>query len=249
MRRSARLLATAAMVTLVAPRGAHGAGYAIYEQGAAVMGKAGAGTASVNDASAMFFNPAALGRISGTRLMLGGTVLSPSTTFDGQAPYPGVGVSEELKRRNFFPATIYLTHRCTSKWAVGAGFNSPFGIGVEWKNPDTFTGNYIVTKGTLQTYNAMLNAAYVVNDRWSVAVGGNAVMTSVELDRRRLTNLGPPFGLTDVAKINLKGDATPGYGWNAAVLFTPPVFLPIVRPATICQRLEKRLLAVNSMPL
>ncbi len=31
-------------------------------------------------------------------------------------------------------------------------------------------------------------------------------------------------------------------------VFRPPVFLPIVSPATICQFLENRLLAVNSTP-
>jgi long-chain fatty acid transport protein len=212
-------LAIAVAIVLIGPRMAGAAGYSIFEQGAAIMGRAGAGTASVNDASAMFFNPAALARLTGTQLLLGGNVLSPSVKFEGEAPYPGVGVSEEMKQQNFFPATVYLTHRYSSQWAVGAGFNSPFGLGVDWKNPDTFTGNQIVTKGTLRTYNASLSAAYAVNDQWSLAVGGNAAFTSVELDRRIYRNLPGPI---DVAKVNLKGDATPGYGWNASVMFTPP---------------------------
>jgi len=36
--------------------------------------------------------------------------------------------------------------------------------------------------------------------------------------------------------------------WPPLVL-TPPRLLPMVSPATICQLLEKRLLAVNSTPL
>src|SRR6266850_3822824 len=85
------------------------AGYAIYEQGAAVLGMAGAGVASVSDASALFFNPAALARLEGSRLLVGGSVLSPVTSFAGMDPYPGYGVTEEMERQHFFPPTLYFS--------------------------------------------------------------------------------------------------------------------------------------------
>ncbi|MGH3054298.1 MAG: OmpP1/FadL family transporter, partial [Gaiellaceae bacterium] len=222
MRRLGRTLTIAALLAVLGPAGAIAAGYSIYEQGAAVLGMAGAGTASVHDASALFFNPAAMGQISGTRVLVGANMLSPVVSFAGMNPYPGYGVTEEMKTQNFFPATIYLTHKYNNQWAVGAGFNSPFGLGVDWKDPDTFTGNYIVTKGTLRTYNAMLAAAYQVNPRLSLALGGSSVWTSVELDQRILAPIpGGGGAQADVAKANLKGKATAGYGWNAAMLFKP----------------------------
>src|SRR5438094_8878770 len=85
------------------PAAGWGAGYGIYEAGAAVMGMAGAGTASVSDASALFYNPAALNRIarpgegSGGVWYLGGAGLNPFSSFAGVNPYPGYGVTEEMK--------------------------------------------------------------------------------------------------------------------------------------------------------
>jgi len=222
MRRLVSLTTFAALLAVLGPVAAYAAGYAIYEQGAAVLGMAGAGTASVGDASALFFNPAAMTELKGTQFQLGATWLSPTTSFAGMNPYPGYGVTEEMNNQNFFPPAFYLTHQLPKRLTVGAGFNSPFGLGVDWKNPDTFTGSYIVTKATLRTYDASIGAGYELNPRWSVGLGGSAVWTGVELDQRIFQPIpGGGGAQAQVAKVNLKGNNTVGYGWNAAMLFRP----------------------------
>ena len=142
-----------AIALMAAPTIARAAGYGIYEQGAAALGMAGAATASVSDASAMFYNPAVLTRLEGTQLSVGGAVLTPATSFAGANPYPGFGVTEETKRRVFPIPNVYLAHRYRERWAVGLGLSAPFGLGTEWKNPDRFTGRYIATKAELKDLN------------------------------------------------------------------------------------------------
>ena len=204
------------------PGAALGAGYGIYEQGAAVLGMAGAGTASVSDASALFYNPAALTRLEGTQqIYLGGSLLTPATSFAGVAPYPGYGVSEEMERQFFPLPAFYYARRVGERCAAGLGFNAPFGLGVEWKDPDLFTGRYIVTKADLQAANIGLSGAYAIDPMVSVAAGGNVMFTKVKL-RRRAQEIFPPRGqVVDVAEAVLESDLEPGYGWNAAVSIVP----------------------------
>ena len=204
------------------PASARGSGYSIYEQGAAALGMGGAGVASVGDASAVFFNPAALARLEGTQLMVGGSVLTPVTSFSGVAPYPGYGVTEELKRQYFYPPTVYLTHRLAGGWAAGAGFNAPFGLGIEWKNPDAFSGRYIATKADLKDLNANLSAAWAPNPKWSAGLGLDLAFARVNLQKREQAVVpGGGGAVADVAKIELDSDYKTGWGWNAALLGLP----------------------------
>jgi len=212
-------LAVVGACALLLPASAFAAGYAIYEQGAAVLGMAGASTASVRDASALFYNPAMMTRMDGTNAYGGVTLLTPNTSFAGMNPYPGYGVTEEMEKQYFWPPSIYVTHhKADAKWALGAGLNSPFGLGVEWKNPDTFTGRYIVTKATLDALNGMISGAWAFNSTWSAAAGVDAIFSKVDLQNRILAP-GPGGGgaQIDVAKAELKSGFKPGYGWNVAL--------------------------------
>jgi long-chain fatty acid transport protein len=214
-------------VTL-APVTARGAGYGIYEQGAAVLGMAGAGTASVNDPSAVFFNPAALTGLAGTRVYAGGTFLQTFNSFAGVGPFPGFGVTEEMEPKRFFPPTAYLTHRYPGKWAIGLGFNSPFGLGVAWKNPDQFTGRYIVTDALLRTESASLVAACELRPNLSLGLGGNLVYTRATLVNRQFIAVpGGGGGQYEVASFGLVSDLTPGYGWNAGLSWAPKKSLKV----------------------
>src|SRR4029077_12919548 len=100
----------------------------------------------VHDASALFFNPANLTRLDGFQIYAGGTLLQPQVSFAGANPYPGYGVTEEIKPQSFSPPTLYLTKRVNPRLAVGLGVNSPFGLGVDWKHPDSFPGRSIAPK-------------------------------------------------------------------------------------------------------
>ena len=217
------VFAAAIAASLLAPRLAAAAGYGIYEQGAAVLGMAGAGTASVHDASANFYDPAALARLRSPELQVGGTWLQTRVSFAGIDPYPGYGVTEDMKAGNFFPPTVYYSQPFRSKWTLGVGVNAPFGLGVDWKNPDTFTDRAYVTKATLRSIDGNVNLAYEVLPQLDVAVGFDMLFAGVELWRTSPAGVAVPGSGGEPLQVrtHLKGGYSHGNTGNFAVLWTP----------------------------
>src|SRR5262249_61495705 len=86
-----RMTRACAWAVLLAPLVAHASGYAIYEQGAAALGMAGAYVASAHDATAEFYNPAALPRLEGSQLSIGGGRPRPRPRLARGGPVPGFG--------------------------------------------------------------------------------------------------------------------------------------------------------------
>ena len=85
---------------------AFGAGFALYE-GSARGNVLGAGlTASADDPSAVFYNPAGITQLKGKQVMVGFTAITPMITVET----PG-GVESDFTRNWFFPPHAYYTQQ------------------------------------------------------------------------------------------------------------------------------------------
>ena len=73
---------------------ADAAGFEIYNQGARAMGFAGAYVAQAYDPSAIYFNAAGVGFLTGKHLYLSAGLGSINTDFTGEGPFPPVGTLE-----------------------------------------------------------------------------------------------------------------------------------------------------------
>ncbi len=222
MRLHRSAIAAAVVAAILAPCAALGAGYGIYEQGAVALGMAGASTASIHDASANFYNPAALVRLDGRQFSLGASWLGTRVSFAGIEPSPGFGVTESMKNGNFFPPNAYWANHLGPNWAYGVSLTSPWGLGVEWNDPATFSGRARVTKATLHALNGGLNLAWSANKMLSIAAGYDMLFSNVEL--HNVSQVVDPRGggaLLDAAKVELKSGYKSGSGFNVAVLWSP----------------------------
>lgn len=218
MRRRA-LLACAAFLAVPAPAGA--AGFSLYEQGARALGGAGAFTARADDPSAIFFNPAGLSHIEARAFALSPNLIYFKSEFSGVTPSPGFGVEEETKGQTFPNASLYYAQRVGRAVTAGLGVYNPYGLQVEWKDPDTFTGRAISTFSKITPFYFVPTVAWAPAEKWSVGVGANLVVSKVEL-RRHLQAYNPFDDRTDdIGTVDLASRHNFGAGFNLGVQWWP----------------------------
>ena len=145
-----RLTAVAATLALaLSPSAVLASGFQLVEQNGSGLGNAFSGQAAgVKDASAIYFNPAALTGIEGGNLVLSIEPIIPSYEFnDGGStapslpPLPGVpplGIPLGGTGGNAGGVTPvpngYFSYQVADNWWLGLGVNIPFGLTTEWES-------------------------------------------------------------------------------------------------------------------
>ncbi|MDE3156006.1 MAG: outer membrane protein transport protein [Acidobacteriota bacterium] len=195
---------------MAAPAAAQG--YGLYEQGACMMARAGAGVAApCSDGSAIFYNPAGLALDGRAEASLGGTAIAPRGTFTNDS----TSRVSTLSPNTYFAPTIYAAmpwHRAV----VGLGLFAPYGLTSEW--PTTAEGRFVGYKSSVKSFYIQPTFAFRATDRVMFGVGLDITHMSVELNRRldlsslpipgagglTFAALGVPQG-TDFADLSLTG--------------------------------------------
>jgi long-chain fatty acid transport protein len=201
-----------------------GAGFLIYEHGAAAMSMGGAFVAIANNPSAIFHNPAGIAWLDGTQVSVGTTLIIPKTTLSmPNATYinAAYATSYDAVNQTFYPSNAYITQKVSDKIVVGFGFFSPYGLGTKWTEPNavTFPLRYLSTRDDMKSYVFNPVVAYKVNDKFSLGVGVFYVCSTIEFNLVQIPDLRPytlnryevPTAITDG-----KGD---GWGWNVGALY------------------------------
>jgi long-chain fatty acid transport protein len=174
----------AILIVAVMAANAGAAGFRQANQGAAANGMGNAFTAVANDASAVWYNPAAMTDLAGTNLSLGGVFVAPQIEHKNT----NGTIDKPESKVHALPHT-YVIHKLTEKWALGLGVNVPFGLSTDW---DKLTANTrkIATESGITAINYNLSGAYRVNDRLSVAAGFSYVTVDATLKLPRVKTRG-----------------------------------------------------------
>jgi long-chain fatty acid transport protein len=143
-----RWIAVAATLALaLSPNVVLASGFQLVEQNGSGLGNAFSGQAAgVKDASAIYFNPAALTGLEGGNLVLSVEPIIPSQTFNdgGSAPPslpPGLfplgiplgGTGGDAGGLTPVP-NGYFSYQVAENWWLGVGVNIPFGLTTEWES-------------------------------------------------------------------------------------------------------------------
>ena len=218
--RRSGLLGLAASCLALAPATTHGAGFAIFEQGARGMGFAGAFTAQANDPSAIFHNAAGIAFLKGKQIYLGGTVIAPKSDFTGADPFPGA-VTEKGNASLLVPPAFDYTQQISERMVVGLGLHVPFGLQTEWKDAATYSGRFISKRAELKSFSVNPTVAYKLADRLAIGGGVDIRFSSVSLERN-LAAINPfTFKAVDVASVDLVSRTKTGIGFNVGLLAKP----------------------------
>lgn len=184
---------------------ARASGFGVFTQGASALGQAAAVTAHTDGPSTIFYNPALLNDLQGTRVEIGTTLFAFNREFKSAFDGDNHGMKDDLK----FPSTLYLSHTFSDKLAAGVGIFFPFGLATDWK--DDWEGRFIATQSEMTTYTINPVISYRLHPRISVAAGLDFVFFDAELSRR--IDLAP-LGFAGIeGSQKFKGDDT-GIGFN-----------------------------------
>ena len=208
---SRKMLVSITTILVVMASTLFSGGFQINEHSARAMSMAGAFTGLADDASALYFNPAAITNLEGSQVMAGATLIIPTATFRGIAPE----VTEyELEAQYFNPINFYFTHKFNDKFAAGFSVNNPFGLGTKWE--DDWEGRFLAVETSVETFFITPSLAYEVIDGLSIGAGFSYVYANVSISKSLSL---PTTG--DEAVITMEGDAPSSFAYSASLFYQP----------------------------
>ena len=179
-------------------------GFRLAEQDSAATGMSSAFVGQADSPAAVWYNPAGITQLDGTRIS--GGVIGVYPVLTHETIYGTTDVSE---RDVHLPVHLYATHRLNDSIVFGVGVNNPFGLVTDW-NPQTSVTKNVATFSKIVSTEINPNIAYKISDNLSIAFG----IAYVHL-RATLENILPVAGSPD---FRLSGDGD-GWGANAAMKY------------------------------
>lgn len=196
-----------AVMTAGMPCGVFAGGFAIGVQSGSGTGNAFAGgAAAADDASVVWFNPAAMTALpAGRQVTAAGHLARPSFKFSntgstGTFAAPGSGEGGDGGDWALIPNMFYTTD-IDARWRFGVAVNAPFGLATHYDAG--WRGARTALKSEVKSVNINPSVAYRLSD--ALSIGGGI---SVQKLQAELSNFS---GAAGVAK--LKADDI-GYGFN-----------------------------------
>jgi long-chain fatty acid transport protein len=229
--------------------GANAGGFGLIEQSVSSMGTAYAnGSAGLDDASTLFFNPASMTRLEGKNASGGVHIIHSNVDFSGKGFYnpdnPAIQASglagpppapiqgkksDDLGLTAAVPHGAY-SHQYNDQLWFGLSVNAPYGLRTEYN--DNWVGRYSTIKSELTTVNINPSIAWKIDEHASVGFGVSALYADGELTNAVDGGLGAtlrgiplptpwvPGSNTYDGKAKLTGDDW-GYGYNMGILLEP----------------------------
>ena len=199
------------------------AGFSLTEYSVKGMGSSYAGSVSgIDEPATLYWNPAGMTRLSGTRFAAGAVLVDFSADFSdggssrsvptasGLVSIPASGEDGDSSDL-FITPNIYLTHALDDRWVIGLGVHVPFGFETDYGKD--WVGRYQAIKSSITTIDINPSVGYRINPQWSIGAGVSAQYVDATLSNAIFT--GGPDG-----RVTLSADDW-SMGYNVGLLFEP----------------------------
>src|SRR5262245_30450744 len=190
-------------------------GYIIPHQTARGLGLSNAMTAGVNDASAVYYNPAALSEVQGDNLLMSGTYVNLQNSVENS------GRKSTNKHDDNFLASFFANYRIpNSDFTLGIGTYAPFGLATEY-DKDAFT-RFAAIDTELKTIYVTSALSWNPSSYFSVGAGLSFVHASGVFSRALcldpISGCTQPLGLEGRVRVTDTADA---FAYNLGLLVKP----------------------------
>lgn len=190
-------------------------GYMIPHQTARGLGLSNAMTAGVNDASAVYYNPAALSEVQGDNLLMSGTYVNLQNSVENS------GRKSTNKHDHSFLASFFANYRIPdSDFTLGIGTYAPFGLATEYDN-DAFT-RFAAINTQLKTIYVTPALSWNPSNYFSFGAGLSFVHSSGVFSRALcldpISGCTQPLGLEGRVRVTDTADA---FAYNLGLLVKP----------------------------
>ena len=208
-----------ALILAVVSGATYASGFQLMEQNASGIGNAFAGSAAVGEnASTIYYNPAAMTRLQAHEISAGLVALKPSLRFKDQGSsvglLDGAGNGGDAGDWAYVP-NVYAAWAVNKDIYLGLGISSPFGLKSDYK--DRWLGAAQSQLYEVKTININPSLAWRATDKVSLGFGLNWQKVDVKYDRLAGAYALGPLQLDRItAKARFDDDA---WGWNVGVLF------------------------------
>lgn len=187
-------------------------GFQVNLQGQIQQGMGGAGTALMQDASSLFFNPGGACFVHGNSVIAGVTPTFARGAFlDANA--------NTVSRTNSPVSTPFAAYglfelKDSSKLKLGLAIYTPFGSTVQWE--DKWTGRFALTRLELRAIFFQPTVSYRITDK--LGIGAGFVYANGKVNLQKDIPVIDANGNYGHAELNGKAN---GYGFNAGIYFQP----------------------------
>ena len=207
MKTTNSLLCAASILALSAPS-AFSLGFRLADQNAEATARGNAFAATADNPSAVYYNPAGITQLEGTRLLLGSYATSLRVRVDPAAP-GAPAFSNTNNELQFAPHFFVTTKPQGSAFAFGLGIYAPYGLGLEYPDDASFRTTARLGKILYVAINPVV--AWKICDSLSIAAGPSVNYGSAELQNGVLA-VGDTF--------KFKGDGV-SYSFSAGAKWDP----------------------------